>query len=67
MDGIFAWIVEEVAQAGYLSPQAVFIDGTHIKANATSEGADFGGVQMLCPATDGRSECRPESAWEEAL
>ena len=30
---VFRWILEEVAQAGYLSPKAVSIDGTHIKAN----------------------------------
>ena len=34
VDQIFAWILEEIAGAGYLSPEAVFIDGTHIKANA---------------------------------
>ena len=34
---IFSWILEEVAQAGYLSPKAVFIDGTHIKANANTK------------------------------
>ena len=34
VDQVFAWILEEVAEAGYLSPKAVFIDGTHIKANA---------------------------------
>ena len=26
-----------MAQAGYLSPKAVFIDGTHIKANANTK------------------------------
>ena len=34
---IFAWILEETADAGYLSPQAVFIDGTHIKASANTK------------------------------
>ena len=34
VDAIFAWILEEIAEAGYLSPEAVFIDGTHIKARA---------------------------------
>ncbi len=29
--------LEEVAQAGYLSPKAVFVDGTHIKANANTK------------------------------
>lgn len=37
MDQVFAWILEEVAEAGYLSPKAVFIDGTHIKANANTK------------------------------
>ena len=31
---IFDWILEEIAEAGYLSPGAVFVDGTHMKANA---------------------------------
>ena len=29
--------MEEVAEAGYFSPQAVFIDGAHIKANANTK------------------------------
>ena len=37
VDGIFSWILEEVADAGYLSAKAVFIDGTHIKANANTK------------------------------
>ena len=36
-DKVFAWILSEVAEAGYLSPRAVFIDGTHIKANASTK------------------------------
>ena len=32
--GIFYWILNEIERAGYLSPETVFIDGTHIKANA---------------------------------
>ena len=36
---IFAWILSEIAEAGYLSPKAVFIDGTHIKANANTKKA----------------------------
>lgn len=31
---IFEWILGEVEQAGYLEPEVVFVDGTHIKANA---------------------------------
>ncbi len=31
---IFDWILWEIAEAGYLRPEAIFVDGTHIKANA---------------------------------
>ncbi len=34
---VFFWILDEVAEAGYLSPKAVFVDGTHIKANANTK------------------------------
>ncbi len=34
IEEIFYWILNEISKAGYLSPEAVFIDGTHIKANA---------------------------------
>ena len=34
---VFRWILEEVAEAGYLSPRAVFIDGMHVKANANTK------------------------------
>lgn len=34
VEEIFRWILEEANQAGFLSPDVVFIDGTHIKANA---------------------------------
>ena len=34
IEGIFRWILEEVARAGYLTAEVVFVDGTHIKANA---------------------------------
>ena len=34
VEKIFYWILEEINNAGYLSPEAVFVDGTHIKANA---------------------------------
>ena len=37
VDKIFAWILNEIAEAGYLSTTAVFIDGTHIKANANNK------------------------------
>ena len=31
---VFEWILSEVEKHGYLTPDAVFVDGTHIKANA---------------------------------
>ena len=34
IDEVFYWILSEIERAGYLSPEAVFVDGTHIKANA---------------------------------
>lgn len=34
IEGVFRWILGEVARAGYLDPEVVFVDGTHIKANA---------------------------------
>ena len=34
VEKVFRWILEEIAKAGYLRPEVVFIDGTHIKANA---------------------------------
>ena len=34
IERVFRWILEEIANAGYLKPEVVFIDGTHIKANA---------------------------------
>lgn len=34
VEEVFRWILEEVAKSGYLSPEVVFVDGTHIKANA---------------------------------
>ena len=37
VDNVFAWILDEAANAGYLFPRAVFIDGTHIKANANTK------------------------------
>ncbi len=37
VEAIFFWILEEINNAGYLSPEAVFVDGTHIKANANTK------------------------------
>lgn len=37
IEQVFRWILGEAANAGYLSPEVVFIDGTHIKANANTK------------------------------
>jgi len=34
VEKVFQWILYEAEHAGYLSPEVVFIDATHIKANA---------------------------------
>jgi len=34
VDQIFSWILMEMVDAGYVAPGVVFVDGTHIKANA---------------------------------
>lgn len=39
VEKIFNWILDEINNAGYLSPETVFIDGTHIKANANIKKA----------------------------
>ena len=46
IESVFRWILEEVARAGYLSPEIVFVDGTHIKANAKPEEAH----EEACPS-----------------
>ena len=33
IEKIFCWILKEIERAGYLSPEVVFVDATHIKAN----------------------------------
>ena len=37
VDKIFNWILDEINDVGYLNTEAVFIDGTHIKANANTK------------------------------
>lgn len=37
IEKVFAWILEEANEAGYLEPTVVFMDGTHIKANANTK------------------------------
>ena len=39
IEKIFYWILNEIENAGYLSPEVVFVDGTHIKANANIKKA----------------------------
>lgn len=39
IEDVFYWILREIGNAGYLSPEAVFIDGTHVKANANLKKA----------------------------
>ena len=34
VEKVFQWILSEIEKAGYLSPEVVFVDATHIKANA---------------------------------
>lgn len=39
IEKIFTWILKEIERAGYLSPEVVFVDATHIKANANLKKA----------------------------
>ena len=39
IDMVFEWILSEVEKHGYLTPDAVFVDGTYIKANANMHKA----------------------------
>ena len=34
VEKVFRWILEEAEKSGYIEPEVVFIDATHIKANA---------------------------------
>lgn len=45
VEQIFRWILDEIACAGYLTTEAVFVDGTHIKANANMKKATKKTVQ----------------------
>ena len=45
VDQIFNWILCEMVDAGYVAPGVVFVDGTHIKANANLKKA----VKMEVP------------------
>ena len=37
VDQIFNWILMEMVEVGYVAPGVVFVDGTHIKANANTK------------------------------
>ena len=37
VDQIFSWILSEMVEAGYVAPGVVFVDGTHIKADANTK------------------------------
>lgn len=39
IEKIFEWILDEIEAAGYLSPEVVYVDGSHIKANANLKKA----------------------------
>ena len=71
VDQVFRWILEEVAEAGYLSPQGGLYrrhphqgQRQHEKAG---EGAGSCGVQALCQRIDGRGKRRPGGPRKEAL
>jgi transposase len=34
---IFTWVLEEAINGGYVQPEVIFVDSTHIKANANSK------------------------------
>jgi transposase len=51
---IFSWILEEIALKNFLSPKTVFIDATHIKANANRKK----GIKVLAAETARAYESR---------
>lgn len=62
---IFDWILNEINNAGYLSPETAFVDGTHIKANANiknvvkkeiSKAAKIYEKQLMDEINEGREE-----------
>ena len=71
VDQVFRWILEEVAEAGYLSPQGGLYrrhphqgQRQHEKAG---EGAGSCRIQALRQGTDGRGKRRPGGPRKEAL
>ncbi len=47
IEKVFTWILYEAQKSGYLFPEVVFLDGTHIKANANLNKK----VKKAVPAT----------------
>ncbi len=47
IEQVFTWILNEANDAGYLDPEVVFVDGTHIKANANLKK----NIQKVIPQT----------------
>ena len=48
VESIFLWILDEINNAGYLSPEAVFVDGTDINANANINKAVQDNSRTAC-------------------
>lgn len=46
IEDVFHWVLDEIAAHNYLSPEAVFIDGTHIKASANMKNVS----KRRCPS-----------------
>lgn len=58
IEGAFRWILEEIARAGYLSPEVIFVDRMHIKANANLESGIFHkGEYKKCFAYEAHTVC----------
>lgn len=58
IEKIFRWILKEIERAGYLSPEVVFVDATHIKANAALKKA----VKKQIPKA---AKSYEQQLWEE--
>ncbi len=69
IEEVFRWILEEANQAGFLSPDVVFINGTHIKANVNlkkriirKNSTDGTHIRKTVLGGSKRGPCR---AWQE--
>ena len=52
IEQVFAWILEEIMKAGYLTPEVVFIDATHVKASANLNKSEKKQVAKTARAYD---------------